>query len=156
MSCWHNWDVKKTAQRITFSRLRELGGGICIFFPSVVLSGITMILLFVNFPPSKSVSFFDVACLWTLFTTFGTIPWLVLVFIAALILETVSERKDKICIKCHLTILDASRYERDVLVPYQKQKEAKAALKKKTEQETKAAATAAFANRKEMWKKARN
>jgi hypothetical protein len=147
--CWHKWDVKKKVTRVFFERI-TFGKG---FLTAFTLSGVTMAGIVAVFPSTKEaspVSFGDVLGCWVLFTIIVGLLYFFLGLFGLLILETGTQKKDKICRKCHLTILDASQYEREIQIPYRNRVKAEA----QSEKEAKNAADAVFADRKQMWFKA--
>lgn len=142
--CWHKWDVKKKVYRIFFERVPFTWAIILAF----VCSGITTTTLYVVLPSTGPIG--GIIASWALLTGFVAVIYGLFGFLGGMVFEETTQRKDKICRKCHLTILDASQYEREVQIPYWNRVEIKAQAEKDAEQ----IASVVFADRKQMWFKA--
>jgi len=147
--CWHRWDVKKTEKRIFFRWLDDSWDINRVFITAAILSVLTIALPAIVLKGFSLIGGFLVVVIMFLTT---------LVYAGCLaagtdFIEKQTKLKDKVCLKCHLTILDASKAQRKVQEFYKVRKE-----KELSELELQAAiqrnADIAFKNRKEMWRKA--
>jgi len=132
--CWHDWDVKRTESRYFFIGLK-LNYGINF----IIALCATMAALTVTLPVSL---FYDEGgfsgeslALGIAIGLLVTVGYMLLLCWSLDTIESATKLEDKICLKCHMTIFDASeeRKERDV-----------ARENKKTSDEV-------FASRQRMW-----
>jgi len=151
--CWHKWDVKKRVIRIFFDQITFGQGTLA----ALVVSGVSIAAIMAVGSSGKELSsgdglqLIDIFGCWIFFTGLVAGLYVAMGLLGGMVLEEWTQKEDKICLKCHLTILDASHYEKTISIPYRDRVKARERLEK----EIKENADTMFSARKKMWEKAR-
>jgi len=151
--CWHKWIVQKTHVRPIFVKLNHETGINTIFLCSAIFSALVIGLLTFLLRSSLEDTSMGVSGIVSGLVIGWGVLSVVIVFAGALsfdLLEEATKLKDKICLKCHLTILDASEAEiaTDALEQKKLVREQEEENKLKTVDEV-------FKDRKKMWELAK-
>jgi len=158
MMCWHKWDIKQTREHPIFDSLCSLGRrmGPIPFLVTGAISALTLFILYQNDIRFDVKSFnnkmdYNAAymAVWALITGI----YFVISLLCFYGLKWATTARDKICLKCHLTLFDASKFEEKLEEKLDAIKQDKE-RKKATQRNIKRAAHKVFETRRAMRKKA--
>jgi len=156
MKCWrHKWDIKKREKPLFFKWLDQFGIGWFFVLGAFLSLSIILPILFA----------LDIGVFAIFIAGMAVLPLTGLLALGTDALESITNLEDKICLKCHLVVLNASKNATKFAEFEKQQKEAEVQREAKKEAAQKAAdkvfaqekavkeaANKVFENRKSMWK----